>query len=197
MARRKGQSLGRKDVVAAGLACIQEEGPEALNVNRVAQRLGIRTPSLYNHVDGADDLRQAVVLEVLDRSAVDIVFTDEERADPRAFIRSLATGLRRFAMSNANLYLFMMAAPVKWDSQPFSPHWGRTMDAFGASVRGFGFQGSDQLHATRFVLATIQGFIRLELRGSMAEHADEDSSFAWAIEAILTSLEQMAARTSA
>ena len=197
MARRKGQSLGRKDVVAAGLACIQEEGPEALNVNRVAQRLGIRTPSLYNHVDGADDLRQAVVLEVLDRSAVDIVFTDEERADPRAFIRALAMGLRRFAMSNANLYLFMMAAPVKWDSQPFSPHWGRTMDAFGASVHGFGFQGPDLLHATRFVLATIQGFIRLELRGSMAEHADEDSSFAWAMEAILAALEQMAARTSA
>ena len=194
MARRKGQSLGRKDVVAAGLACIQEEGPEALNVNRVAQRLGIRTPSLYNHVDGADDLRQAVVLEVLDRSGKDIVLGEAEQASPQGFIRALALGLRRFAKNNANLYLFMMAAPVKWDAQPFSPHWSRTMEAFGASVQGFGFKGPEQLHATRFVLASIQGYIRLELRGSMAEHADEDASFGWMIDAMLLALEAMAAR---
>ena len=181
MARRKGQSLGRKDVVAAGLACIQEEGPEALNVNRVAQRLGIRTPSLYNHVDGADDLRQAVVLEVLDRSGKDIVLGEAEQASPQGFIRALALGLRRFAKNNANLYLFMMAAPVKWDAQPFSPHWSRTMEAFGASVQGFGFKGPEQLHATRSVLASIQGYIRLELRGSM-------------IDAMLLALEAMAAR---
>ncbi len=194
MARRKGQSLGRKDVVAAGLACIQEEGPEALNVNRVAQRLGIRTPSQYNHVDGADDLRQAVVLEVLDRSGKDIVLGEAEQASPQGFIRALALGLRRFAKNNANLYLFMMAAPVKWDAQPFSPHWSRTMEAFGASVQGFGFKGPEQLHATRFVLASIQGYIRLELRGSMAEHADEDASFGWMIDAMLLALEAMAAR---
>lgn len=193
MARRKGQSLGRKDVVAAGLACIQEEGPEALNVNRVAQRLGIRTPSLYNHVDGADDLRQAVVLEVLDRSAREVVLDEAEQSSPKAFIRALAYGLRRFALNNANLYLFMMAAPVKWDAQPFSPHWTKTMAAFGASVQGFGFTGADQLHATRFVLASIQGFIRLELRGSMAEHGEVESSYDWTIEAIFMALESMAA----
>lgn len=194
MARRKGQSLGRKDVVAAGLACIQEEGPEALNVNRVAHRLGIRTPSLYNHVDGADDLRRAVVLEVLERAGREIVFSEEDQQNPRTFIRALAHGLRRFAIANANLYLFMMAAPVKWDTQPFSPHWSRNMEAFSNSVQGFGFSGVEHLHAARFALASIQGFIRLELRGSLAEGGHEDASFEWMLDGLFKALEAMAPR---
>lgn len=191
MARRKGQSLGRKDVVAAGLACVQEEGPEALNVNRVAQRLGIRTPSLYNHVDGADDLRQAVVLEVLDRAGREIQLPDPDAENPDLLIRELAHGLRRFALANANLYMFMMATPVKWDSMPFSPHWSRNMESFGRAVGAIGFSGLDHLHAARFALASIQGYIRLELRGSLAEGGHEDASYEWMLQGLFKGLQAM------
>ncbi len=188
MARRKGQSLGRKDVVAAGLVSIEEEGPDALNVNRVAQRLGIRTPSLYNHVAGADDLRQAVVLEVLERAAREIVLDPKDELEPMSFIRALAYGLRRFALANANLYLFLMATPLSWDADPFTPHWARTQERFTASVAGFKLSPEETLHAARYVTAAIQGFIRLELRGSYTKHGLTDESFEWMLDQVSTTL---------
>lgn len=188
MARRKGQSLGRKDVIAAGMASIVEEGPEALNVNRVAQRLGIRTPSLYNHVEGADDLRRAVVLETMERAALEIALDPEEQADSMTFIRALARGLRKFAHENSNLYMFLMAAPLSWDADPYAPHWSRTQERFAASVRGFNLPAEETLHATRYVLSAIQGFIRLELRGSYAREGMSDESFEWMLDQIATSL---------
>lgn len=188
MARRKGQSLGRKDVIAAGVASIVEEGPEALNVNRVAQRLGIRTPSLYNHVEGADDLRRAVVLETMERAAKEIVLEQEDETDPMCFICALAHGLRKFAHENANLYLFLMAAPLSWDADPYAPHWSRTQERFAESVRRFELPPSESLHATRYVLSAIQGFIRLELRGSYAREGMADESFDWMLQQISASL---------
>lgn len=196
MARRKGQSLGRKDVVAAGLASIEEEGPEALNVNRVAQRLGIRTPSLYNHVAGADDLRRAVALEVLERAAREVVLDPKDEAEPMAFIRALAEGLRRFARANANLYLFLMATPLSWDSDPFTPHWSRTQERFAATVAGFKLPPEETMHAARFVTAAIQGFIRLELRGSFTSHGHTDESFEWMLRQVGATLSRRAAELS-
>lgn len=188
MARRKGQSLGRKDVIAAGIASIVEEGPDALNVNRVAQRLGIRTPSLYNHVAGADDLRRAVVVEVMERAAQEIVIDSSDPADPMVVIRSLANGLRAFAKANANLYLFLMAAPLSWDADPYTPLWNRTQLAFVNAVRCFELPPEETLHAARYATSAIQGYIRLELRGSFSQQGMTDESFAWLLERLGASL---------
>jgi AcrR family transcriptional regulator len=46
-------------VVQAAAELINTEGSDALSLNRLAEKLDIRTPSLYNHVDGlppAEDL---------------------------------------------------------------------------------------------------------------------------------------------
>ena len=198
MARRKGQSLGRKDVVAAALACVEEDGPESLNVNRVAQRLGIRTPSLYNHVDGADDLRRALVLEILERASRNVVPEGSTTfSSPRDFVTALAVGLRNFALENANLYLFMMAAPVQWDADPFAPTWARAMSEMNQAMVGYGYEGLQALHAARFTHATIQGYIRLELRGSWERQGHEDESFHWLLARLLEVLDARSRSSSA
>ena len=38
-------------VVQAAAELLNEEGPGALSLNRLAEKLEVRTPSLYNHVD--------------------------------------------------------------------------------------------------------------------------------------------------
>ena len=63
MARRKGRSLTQRDVVKAALVCLREWGEEGLGVKYVAQQLGIKPPSLYNHVQGYEQLRHLVVIE--------------------------------------------------------------------------------------------------------------------------------------
>ena len=51
-----GSDLTKQSVVQAAADLINAEGLEALSLGRLASELGIRTPSLYNHVDGLPGL---------------------------------------------------------------------------------------------------------------------------------------------
>src|SRR5689334_20484546 len=47
-------------VVAAGATLADEVGFAGLSMGLVAERLGVRTPSLYKHVDGLADLSRRI-----------------------------------------------------------------------------------------------------------------------------------------
>lgn len=44
-------------VIAAAIACLEQEGESALGVNRVARELNIKPPAIYKHLDGNAGLR--------------------------------------------------------------------------------------------------------------------------------------------
>ena len=57
MAKR---GLDHARVVDAAIAIADEDGLEAVTLARVAAALGVRSPSLYNHVDGRDGLIRGI-----------------------------------------------------------------------------------------------------------------------------------------
>lgn len=68
MAARVG--VTREQVVDAAMALLDEAGrPDGVSLAAVAAELGIRTQSLYAHVDGATGLRRDMALRALDELA--------------------------------------------------------------------------------------------------------------------------------
>src|SRR5450755_891236 len=70
--KRKGNSrmshrmgLNQASVVEAAAKLVDEEGIEQLTLGHLAERLGIRTPSLYNHVAGLPGLKHDLALYCL------------------------------------------------------------------------------------------------------------------------------------
>lgn len=52
-------------IVNAALTFLDREGWDALTINALANHLGTKGPSLYNHVDSLDDLRRTVRMRVI------------------------------------------------------------------------------------------------------------------------------------
>ena len=50
-----------REIVAAARGILEEEGAEALSMRRIAERLGIRAPSLYKHVPDKEALEAAII----------------------------------------------------------------------------------------------------------------------------------------
>src|ERR1700761_4913374 len=50
--------LDSSQVVEAAAEIIDEHGAEALTLSALARRLGVKSPSLYGHVSGLEDLRE-------------------------------------------------------------------------------------------------------------------------------------------
>src|SRR6266705_5230572 len=57
--------LDQATVVEAAAKLVDEEGIEQLTLGRLAERLGVRTPSLYNHVAGLPGLKRKLALSCL------------------------------------------------------------------------------------------------------------------------------------
>ena len=58
MTRKARIRLDKNAVVQAAVEILNAEGVQALTLSRLAEELGIQTPSLYNHVDGLAGLQQ-------------------------------------------------------------------------------------------------------------------------------------------
>jgi TetR/AcrR family tetracycline transcriptional repressor len=64
-------AVTRDDIVAAGLALLDEGGLEGLTLRRLAERLGIRAPTLYWHVRDKRELLDLMVSEIMDEALAD------------------------------------------------------------------------------------------------------------------------------
>lgn len=59
--------LSRDSILDAGLALLDEGGPEALSMRRLARRLGVTATAIYYHYAGRDELLDSIVDRVCGR----------------------------------------------------------------------------------------------------------------------------------
>ncbi|KXF49852.1 TetR family transcriptional regulator [Rhodococcus sp. SC4] len=77
-----GPSVTRADVFDAALTLFAERGYHGTSLKQVAERLNIRTPSLYNHMESKSSLLSEIVLGTLDRVVADFDRVIVEVDDP-------------------------------------------------------------------------------------------------------------------
>ncbi|HMD88789.1 MAG TPA: WHG domain-containing protein [Anaerolineaceae bacterium] len=176
MSRRPG--LDKAAVVMAAAELLNAEGIEALSLNRLAAKLGIQTPSLYNHIDGLPDLLQELALlnarklgECLTNAAIG-------KAGPQA-LGDVAEAYRAYIKHNSGLYLTSLRASR--NQQPVNPELkaaeDRVVEVVLAVMTSFGLQGEDALHAVRGLRSLVHGFATLEIAGGFGLPLDCDESF--------------------
>ncbi len=185
MGRRKGPSLTRSQVVAAGVAVVCAEGAEALGVSRIARELGIKPPSVYNYVTSGDELTRAVVIEG-NRRILD-AFKDAVRGvfDPNEQLRTLARTTRQWALEHSELYALMGRIEPDNDDPEFAPIFRDVLDLFARPFGQLGVPAEEHVHAIRGLRAAMHGFILLENSGQFQLTEDTEASYRWLIEAVL------------
>ncbi|SER23700.1 TetR/AcrR family transcriptional regulator [Microlunatus flavus] len=168
-------SLSTSAVVAAGAELADEVGFEVVTLSAVARRLGVQTASLYNHVrDRAEllaGLHELALGELADRIADAVA----GKAGRDALI-GLAEAQRTFAREH----------PGRWAAlqQPASPTTAvsngavRVATLTMAVLRGYDVPEVELVHATRFLGATVNGFLALERSGGFA-HREPGTEASW------------------
>lgn len=179
MAPRPG--LTRDRLVAAATELIDREGLEALSLARLARRFGVKTPSLYNHVDGLAGLRDAVRLAGIETLGDALSRAALGRSGGTA-LRAVAHAYRAFAREHPGLYPLTLAPGAGAEEGAAA---GRVVEVVTAVLRGYGLEGDGALHATRVLRSALHGFTDLERAGGFGLPLDVDASF----EALLDALD--------
>ena len=170
--------LDQNAVVQAAADLVDEEGVEALTLSRLADRLGIRPPSLYNHIDSLGDLyrRLAIVnaLSLGDRMGHAAIGKSGVQA-----LTAIAEAYRGYIKQNPGVYLASLRASRNLE-QP-DPDLTTAEDQAVRVVlmvtNSFGLDGENAIHAVRGLRSLVHGFTTLEIAGGFGLKVDCDESF--------------------
>jgi AcrR family transcriptional regulator len=186
MSRRAG--LDKQAVIEAAAQLVDEEGVDQLSLGRLAERLGIRTPSLYNHVAGLSGLKHDLALyclrDLLDQTTHATI--GKSRAEA---IIALADAYRLYAKQTPGRYTLTQQAPDAGDLESQSLAQ-QVVDIVRAILVPYKLSDEDAIHAIRGLRSIVQGFVSLEVTGGFGLPVDLDSSFHWLINVFITGLDQ-------
>ena len=173
MGRRPG--LNETVVVDAAAELVNETGPGALSIAALAQRLQVKSPSLYNHINGLDGLQQKLALRGLQQLTAVMQASVMGRAGYEALV-ALAQAYRQFAKTQPGLYAFTLRS-TEQDTPEMKAAGRAGVEVVLAVFRGYGLEGDAALHATRCLRSALHGFVSLEAGGGFGLPLDLDVSF--------------------
>jgi AcrR family transcriptional regulator len=162
-------------VVEAAAAIADADGLHAVTLARLAADLGVRPPSLYNHVEGRDGLLRAVALRGVRELTEALRHAAVGRSGPDA-LAAMARAYRAYAHAHPGRYAATVAAPAPGDDEHLAAA-GETLDVVLAVLRGWDLRDDDAVHAARTVRSALHGFVALEAAGGFGIPIDLDESF--------------------
>jgi AcrR family transcriptional regulator len=187
------QRLNHDTVVAGAADLVNQQGAEALSLAELAARFRVRTPSLYNHIQGLDGLRRDLTLRGLYGLAESVQAASTGLAG-RDALAAMAAAYRAYARQNPGVYAFTLRPVVDKDEEVQAAH-ETLLNLLLATLRGYRLEGEQTMHAARGVRSALHGFAALETTDGFGPPDDVDTSFATLVEMLdagLRSLEGMA-----
>ena len=162
-------------VLQAAVALADSEGLEHLTIAKLASFLGIKAPSLYNHIRSLDAVRDQLTTQglrsLLDRSRDALAGVAGQDA-----LEALGHSQRRFAKEHPGLWAATHLPVAGW-SQASQTAANAYLALVLAVLRGYEIKGNAAIDAARFMRASLRGFIDLELGGGFGLSQDVDGSF--------------------
>jgi AcrR family transcriptional regulator len=174
--------LDPEAVVAAAAEVADAEGLEAVTLARVAGRLGVRSPSLYVHVDGLPDLRRRLAARGARELADELQAAAAGRAGGDA-LTAIAGVYRHYAREHPGTYAAIQRAPdVRAGAAAADA--SRLVGVVLAVLRGYGLEGDDAIHGARIVRSALHGFVALETGEGFGIDLPPDETFARLVRAL-------------
>lgn len=162
-------ALSRERIVLAATEYADENGLTALTMRRLGELLGVEAMSLYSHVNGREDLLEAMV----DHLVAQVRIPDDTDLGPtngwQAFLQHLAHGVRAVAVGHPNLFPIVATRP------PSAPWLRPPLRSLGL-VEGFldglitrGLNGEQAVHVYKLFASFVLGHLLLEVAVMGAE----------------------------
>lgn len=182
--------LNSELIVQAAAELADNLGLDRLTLSAVAEHLGVRTPSLYNHIEGLDRLKHD--LSILGLTELDRRL--QRAALGKAGDQALASMLhayRRFAKDRPGVYEATLHAPLPDDEQRGLAAKG-IIDTVLTVLEPYHLDFEDAIHVVRGFRAIGHGFATLEGADGFAMALSLEESYQRLIETFLLGLNMLA-----
>ncbi len=184
--------LAAVSVTEAAAALADEVGFDQLSMGLLAERLGVKTPSLYKHVDSLADLTHRIAILSMVELGDAVRDATQGRAGGDA-LAAAAQSLRAYVKEHPGRYAAWNAALPTGPDDALIAASNRLLGSLSAVLRGYQLEPSDEIHALRMLRSMLHGFATIEVTGGFQFDTDVDESFRWMVNLIDRGLQSLAA----
>ncbi len=187
------KGLNRDGIVEAAKKLIEENGFGAFSMRMLAEKLGVKTASLYAHIESMDALFTEVGLSALnDQKAAQLAAIEGKSGDAAIF--ALAESYRAFAKAHAALYQLIMQMPMGKD-KTLRAAAAMTAEPSMQILRDYSIPEERRMHWQRVLRGVMHGFVSQEASGYFSHYpVDLGESYRLAIGCVVDGLHREAAR---
>jgi AcrR family transcriptional regulator len=181
--RHRRAGLDDAVILRAAAAIADRDGLERLSLTQLAEELDVRPPSLYNHVNGLDDIRRGLALEGAHALAGRLARAAAGKAGVDA-LRAVGLEYRAFAREHPGLYAAIQRAAEPDDTELVAAD-ADVLAVLRAALSAWNLDEATQVHAMRAFRALAHGFVTLEAVGGFGMPYDLEASYDYAMNALL------------
>ena len=177
MATRPGLDEAQIIDVAAELA--DTVGLHHFTLKDLAEKLGVKPPSLYNHVANLDAVHRGLTLRAL-RDLADTMRASAVGLCGLDALRGVAQAELDYARQHPGLFSALHRTAEDQDEEVrLASH--DLLDIVLAVLHGYQLEGEEGIHAARALRAALTGFVLLESKNGFGLPVEVEQSFEWMI----------------
>lgn len=181
--------LDLQTILQAAAEIADEQGIEAVTLATLAKKLNVRSPSLYNHIEGLTGLRKKLAIHGMELLYNKLAEAAIGRSQDDA-IHCVADAYIAFARKHPGLYELTLSA-LDPDDQNIQLAGKRIVDLTVQVLNGYGLENDEVIHAVRGIRSILHGFSSLEQKGGFGLPLDLDNSLHLLIDSFLAGIHKM------
>ncbi|MBI2606914.1 MAG: TetR/AcrR family transcriptional regulator [Deltaproteobacteria bacterium] len=184
--KQKGATNTREAIVDKAIRIIDKKGLSSFQLLDVAEAMGMKTPSLYNHFDGLDDLIRGVQVRT---NELLYAFMAQASAGlhGRDAFRALGHAYRKFFKKHRGIYE-TMTIPIGLRDKELLDATLKPVELVTKILSSVRMDADFGVHVMRFIRCALHGFVSLEAKGNMVLKTSADESFDFMIEMLMESI---------
>ena len=167
-------------LLEAAAELLEQEGPDALSVRRIAAAAGVAPMGVYNHFASKSGIIEALFVQGFERLG-DAMSTLRDIDDPREALHESCRRYRALALAHPRVYELMFLSPVP-GFEPSEEAMAISLEAFEGLVSAVrramsagALADGDPTTVAQMLWSAIHGWMALELAG-MTFVDDQDAA---------------------
>jgi len=183
--------LNREAVIDVAAEVADRDGLDLVSLKAIATAVNVRSPSLYNHVDGLEDVHLGLRLRafqlLLEEQSAAIEGLSVDR-----WLPALAAAHRSFAARHPGLYAATHPTTHRPEEDPEVQQVSlQILDTLVEAVSPFGLTEQEAVHAVRAFRSLVIGFTSLEGAGHFGMPIGIDDSFDYLVSLLMAGLQRV------
>ena len=180
--------LSKEKIIEKAAELANEKGLSYLSVTTLADYLGIKKPSLYNHMKTIEDMHRDLMIygwRIVSEEVVKGIDSSDEKKNLTAYGRKFY----KFAIDNPGVFEAMLWYNKYSDEALISATEGLYMFFF-AQTDGLGINREIANHLLRTYRAFLEGFIMLQIHNSFGNPISVEESFNISMNVLISGIDQ-------